>query len=162
MSDRPVSGGRRILRLAGLTTRVAGNYAASRVKSWFQSQDDAERSSERSHRRSGELIAATLGELKGAVMKVGQMASTARDLLPKEVADALSALQREAPPMPFEVIGEQIEREFGAPTETLFARFDRVPFASASIGQVHRAVTDDGREVVVKVQYPGVDDAVDS
>src|SRR5690606_5321047 len=53
-------------------------------------------------------------------------------------------------------------REFGQPPDTLYQRFDRLPFASASIGQVHRATTDDGREVVVKVQYPGVDDAVDS
>jgi len=60
------------------------------------------------------------------------------------------------------VIAEQIERELGSPPEILFRRFDRKPFASASIGQVHRAQVDDGREVVCKVQYPGVDGAVDS
>lgn len=64
--------------------------------------------------------------------------------------------------MDFAVIAEQIEAELGAPPERLFARFDEEPFASASIGQVHRAQTDDGREVVCKVQYPGVDAAVDS
>ena len=64
--------------------------------------------------------------------------------------------------MPYSVIAGQIEKELGAPPEQLFSRFDPKPFASASIGQVHRARTDDGREVVVKVQYPGVDTSVDS
>ncbi|MEM7153678.1 MAG: AarF/ABC1/UbiB kinase family protein [Myxococcota bacterium] len=145
-----------------MTARVATGYTKSRVKSVFQSKEAADRDRLKAHEEAGELIAQTLGELKGAVMKVGQMASIAGDLLPKEMADALGALQREAPPMDFEVIAEQIERELGAPPPMLFERFDPEPFASASIGQVHRARTDDGREVVVKVQYPGVDDAVDS
>ncbi len=145
-----------------MTAQVAGGYAKSRIKSVFQSKDDADQERQQTHQRSGEVIAKTLGELKGAVMKVGQMASVAADILPKEVQEALTSLQREAPPMPYEVIAEQIEREFSAAPQTLFRSFERVPFASASIGQVHRAVTDDGREVVVKVQYPGVDGAVDS
>lgn len=162
MSERPPTKGRRLLRLAGMTAKVTSQYAGARLKAVFQSRDDAQQTIEETHQRSGELIAKTLGELKGAVMKVGQMASIARDVLPKELSDALGALQREAPPMPFEVIAEQIEREFGQAPERLFRRFERLPFASASIGQVHRATTDDGQEVVVKVQYPGVDEAVDS
>jgi predicted unusual protein kinase regulating ubiquinone biosynthesis (AarF/ABC1/UbiB family) len=111
---------------------------------------------------SGERIAETLGELKGAAMKIGQMASIGSDILPKELSDALTKLQKEAPPMPYEVIAEQIERELGSPPELLFNAFDETPFASASIGQVHRATTDDGRDVVVKVQYPGVRSSIDS
>lgn len=162
MAERPVTKGRRLFRLAGMTASVASNYARSRIKSVFQSKDAAKADLEATHQRSGDLIARTLGELKGAVMKVGQMASVARDVLPAELAEALGALQREAPPMPFDVIAEQIEKEFGAAPETLYKQFERTPFASASIGQVHRAITDDGREVVVKVQYPGVDGAVGS
>ncbi|MBK6921948.1 MAG: AarF/ABC1/UbiB kinase family protein [Deltaproteobacteria bacterium] len=162
MNDRPVTKGRRLLRLASMTAQVAGGYAKSRIKAVFQSDADAERDRAQTHARSGELIAKTLGELKGAVMKVGQMASIAKDILPRELAEALATLQREAPPMPFDVIEEQIERELGQSPHALFQRFDRTPFAAASIGQVHRATTDDGREVVVKVQYPGVDEAVDS
>jgi len=150
------------MRLAGMTARVATGYTKSRVKSVFQSKEAAARDRARAHEEAGELIAQTLGELKGAVMKVGQMASIAGDLLPKELSESLGALQREAPPMDFEVIAEQIERELGAPPPMLFDHFDPEPFASASIGQVHRARTDDGRDVVVKVQYPGVDEAVDS
>ncbi len=162
MGDEPVSRRRRLLRLAGMTAHVASSYASSRIKQAFQSEDRAAEERVSQHRRSGERIARTLGELKGAVMKVGQMASIARDFLPAEVAQALSSLQREAPPMPYPVIAAQIERELGGPPEALFDEFHRTALAAASIGQVHRARTDDGRDVVVKVQYPGVDDAVDS
>lgn len=162
MNEGPVSKGRRFFKLAGMTAQVAGSYAATRIKGLFQSEADAERERNAAHELNGGRIAKTLGELKGAVMKVGQMASIASDLLPKEFADALRGLQRQAPPVGFEVIARQIEAELGAPPEVLFSRFEAQPFAAASIGQVHRATTDDGREVVVKVQYPGVDTAVDS
>ena len=145
-----------------MTASVAGNLAKTKVKALFQTDAEAAAAREEANRESGNRIAQTLGELKGAVMKVGQMASIAQDVLPKELSDALGKLQREAPPMEFEIIAEQVERELGAAPEVLFKRFEREPFAAASIGQVHRATTDDGREVVVKVQYPGVEDAVDS
>lgn len=162
MSEGPVTRGRRFFKLASMTAQVAGSYAKTRIKSIFQSEEDAERERSAAHEVNGGRIARTLGELKGAVMKVGQMASIASDLLPKEIAEALRGLQRQAPPVDFSVIARQIEAELGAPPEVLFTRFEVVPFAAASIGQVHRATTDDGREVVVKVQYPGVDAAVDS
>ena len=162
MTEGPVTRGQRFFKLAGMTAQVAGSYAGTRIKSIFQSEEAAESDRKAAHELNGSRIAKTLGELKGAVMKVGQMASIAGDILPRELAEALRGLQREAPPVDYEVIAGQIERELGAPPESLFKRFERTPFASASIGQVHRAVTDDGREVVVKVQYPGVDTAVSS
>ncbi len=162
MTEGPVTRGRRFFKLAGMTAQVAGSYATTRIKSIFQSEENAETDLKAAHERNGGRIAKTLGELKGAVMKVGQMASIASDILPKELAEALRGLQRQAPPVDYEVIAGQIERELGSPPENLFKFFDRKPFASASIGQVHRATTDDGREVVVKVQYPGVDTAVSS
>ena len=145
-----------------MTASVAGNFAKNKIKTAFMNEEAAAHAREDYNREAGNRIAKTLGELKGAVMKVGQMASIASDILPKELAEALGTLQKEAPPMAYEVIAEQIESEFGQPPEALFETFDREPFAAASIGQVHRARTDDGREVVVKVQYPGVDEAVDS
>ncbi len=159
---RPATRGKRFMKLASMTASVAANYAASRVKSAFKSAEDAAVERARSYRESGERIAETLGELKGAAMKLGQMASIQADFLPKEISGALRTLQREAPPMPYQLIEEQIERELGSIPGQLFSRFDPEPFAAASIGQVHRARTDDGREVVVKVQYPGVDRSVDS
>ena len=145
-----------------MTSSVVGRFARSRLENLLRSDDDAEAAWSATYEESGRRIARTLGELKGAVMKVGQMASVVTELLPPEISQALAKLQKDAPPVPFEVIAEQIERELGSPPELLFERFDREPFAAASIGQVHRAKTDDGREVVVKVQYPGVDKSVDS
>ncbi len=162
MDDRPPTRGKRFWKLAGMTASVAGRYAGTRLKGLFQSAEAAAASRAKAHLASGGTITKTLGELKGAVMKVGQMASIAADVLPEEVVQSLRRLQKEAPPMAYEVIADQVESELGQPPERLFDRFDREPFASASIGQVHRARTDDGREVVVKVQYPGVDRAVDS
>ena len=162
MNDGPVTKGRRFFKLAGMTAQVAGSYAKTRIKSLFQSEEAAAQDRREAHELNGGRIARTLGEPKGAVMKVGQMASIAGDILPRELAEALRGLQREAPPVDFAVIAAQIEKELGSPPETLFKTFDRTPFAAASIGQVHRATTDDGREVVVKVQYPRVDTAVSS
>jgi predicted unusual protein kinase regulating ubiquinone biosynthesis (AarF/ABC1/UbiB family) len=162
MSDKPPTKAKRFFKLAGMTASVAGGYAKTRVKAAFKSKLDAQRDLRRSYAQAGEQIAQTLGELKGAVMKVGQMASITADILPQELSNALKKLQHQAPPMAYDVIQEQVTKELGSPPERLFASFDTTPFASASIGQVHRARTDDGREVVCKVQYPGVDLAVDS
>jgi predicted unusual protein kinase regulating ubiquinone biosynthesis (AarF/ABC1/UbiB family) len=107
--------------------------------------------------RNAERIVKTLGELKGAVMKVGQYVSIQADLLPKEFADVLASLQQSAPPVDYELIASVITSEFGKSPQKLFARFDRETYASASIGQVHRAKLADGTEMVVKVQYPGVE-----
>ena len=161
-SQAPPSRARRFLKMAKTTASMAGDATATRIKSWFQSDDEVADSRAASQRRNGERLAETLGELKGAVMKLGQMASVATDLLPAELAEPLEELQRDAPPMPFETVADQIASELGARPETLYAEFDREPFASASIGQVHRAVTDEGRQAVVKVQYPGIDESVGS
>lgn len=95
-------------------------------------------------------------------MKVGQIASQYKDIFPPEVARAISKLQRQAPPMPFKEIQSQVEKELGKSLQDLFQQFDEQPFAAASIGQVHKATLPDGQQVVVKVQYPGVEEACES
>jgi predicted unusual protein kinase regulating ubiquinone biosynthesis (AarF/ABC1/UbiB family) len=162
MAKKPVtSRSGRFLRLAGMTASMAGQYAGQRARRLVgRQEDDAARTE--SYARMAEGIVDTLGDLKGAVMKVGQIASQTQDFLPKEFSNALQKLQKEAPPMPFDIIREQIETELGQPVAELFEYLDEKSYAAASIGQVHRARMHNGAEVIVKVQYPGVDESCDS
>ncbi|MEM6734104.1 MAG: AarF/ABC1/UbiB kinase family protein, partial [Myxococcota bacterium] len=108
-------------------------------------------------------LAKRLSRLRGAAMKLGQMASISSDsMVPPEIAEALSVLRAAADAMPERQVREVLVQNLGRDWETHFERFDFEPMASASIGQVHRARTVDGHEVVLKIQYPGVRASIDS
>ncbi|MBF2719831.1 AarF/ABC1/UbiB kinase family protein [Psychrobacter sp. NG254] len=156
------SSGKRFMKLAGMTASIAGKAAKNSFK--HLSSDEEKRIQARSDLMQdvGIQIAETLGEMKGAVMKVGQIASQYKDVFPPEVATALEKLQKDAPPMPYAQIRAQVERELKAPIAELFLEFEQTPFAAASIGQVHKATLPSGQKVVVKVQYPDVDENCDS
>jgi predicted unusual protein kinase regulating ubiquinone biosynthesis (AarF/ABC1/UbiB family) len=114
----------------------------------------------------GELVD-ELGRMRGAAMKVGQMISMVEfDGLPEaqrdELQHKLATLRDGIPPVPFARLEKLLRKELGAPVESVFSEFDDHAFAAASIGQVHRARTLDGDEVAVKVQYPGVAEAVET
>jgi predicted unusual protein kinase regulating ubiquinone biosynthesis (AarF/ABC1/UbiB family) len=115
---------------------------------------------ERAKQSALELVG-QLGALKGLVMKVGQMASYLPGALPDEAQSILAKLQAESVAMSFERVAEVIEQELGAKPESLFDDFEETPFAAASIGQVHRARFG-GKRVAVKVQYPGIQDVLES
>jgi aarF domain-containing kinase len=107
--------------------------------------------------RNAERLAARLANLRGAAMKLGQLMSLqGEDVLPPEFAQALSVLRSEAAPMPTAQVRRVLGREYGKGWESRFAHFDFEPVAAASIGQVHRARMQDGRDLALKVQYPGV------
>ncbi|HKE19135.1 MAG TPA: AarF/ABC1/UbiB kinase family protein [Kofleriaceae bacterium] len=116
---------------------------------------------DRAHIKSAQEAAALLGSMKGVFMKMGQIVSFAHDALPEQARAALQGLQQDAPPMSFALVREVIEEELGGGLADRFAHIDEEPLAAASIGQVHRARLRDGGDVVVKVQYPGVDRAIE-
>lgn len=110
--------------------------------------------------RTAQDVARELGQMRGVIMKAGQMASVLAEGLPEEARAALATLQADAPPMAPSLAAEVVRAELGAEPERCFLDWQAVPVAAASIGQVHRGVTHDGRRVAVKVQYPGAAEAI--
>jgi predicted unusual protein kinase regulating ubiquinone biosynthesis (AarF/ABC1/UbiB family) len=148
--------------LARVALRIGGRYAARSPQLVFASVD---RRNELRHDlalRSAEDVAEALGSMKGALMKLGQMSSYIYDDMPPAFKATMARLQRNAPPMSPELAASVIREELGDDPERVFQRWDPLAFAAASIGQVHRAITVDGRAVAVKVQYPGIDRTITS
>ncbi|NUO51964.1 MAG: AarF/ABC1/UbiB kinase family protein [Polyangiaceae bacterium] len=149
MGDVGLPSGRlgRLIRLAKLGASTGASLALS---------DDGA--------RAAGIAAEVLGEMRGLAAKVGQMASYVDGMVPEghrpAYERALQALQANAPSSSYASVKETIESELGGPVDRLFTSFEEKPFASASIGQVHRAKLEDGRAVAVKVQHPGIDKAV--
>ena len=162
MSKNASTPGRRFMKLASMTASIATKTVSNSIRNFNADEDKKNEARSQLFQDIGLQIADTLGEMKGAAMKVGQIASQYKDIFPPEVARAIAKLQRQAPPMPFAEIKQQVEKELGQSLDKAFKHFDEQPFAAASIGQVHKATLPNGTLVVVKVQYPGVDTACES
>jgi predicted unusual protein kinase regulating ubiquinone biosynthesis (AarF/ABC1/UbiB family) len=154
-------------QLAGLGTRVGATYVSTAARKVFASAERRVVLDEQRELRTAAQVAERLGTMKGALMKLGQMASYLDDGLPAPLRAALAELQSNAPPMSAELAAEVVTHQLGAAPEQVFMEWDPQPIAAASIGQVHRAIAMDhergeARAVAVKVQYPGVAEAVEA
>lgn len=164
VSDLPRTSSSRAVRLAGLPLGIAGRAAGSLGRRALGRGEGG--LSEELADQAAEQVFAVLGELKGGAMKVGQALSVFEAGMPEKYAapfrDALTKLQSEAPPLPPGEVEKVLDAQLGLRWRERFSDFDGSAAAAASIGQVHRARWADGREVAVKVQYPGAGEALRS
>lgn len=162
MTDITKGQGRRNAKLASLPIGMAGRAAAGFGKRMVGR--DKDEVNQELLEKSAEQLFAVLGELKGGAMKVGQALSIMEAAIPDEFGEpfreALTKLQADAPPMPAAKVHKVLDQQLGTRWRERFREFSDEPAASASIGQVHKGVWSDGREVAVKVQYPGADHAL--
>lgn len=162
MSERPILGGRarRAASLAKLATSAGISLAGARRA---ERRGDAA-AADAGHEQVAEAVFQTLGTMKGAAMKLGQMLAFVDLDADADTTDIyrsrLNGLLAQAPPTDTAAIEASVTEQYGAPPDEVFARWDRQPLAVASIGQVHRAMLPDGTEVAVKVQHPGIAEAV--
>jgi len=161
----PTSRVGRTAKIGGLAAGQAIRQAGTRAANVARTKDQGQAALERRHIEAAEQIVAALGTMKGAAMKVGQVMSFLDvGLVPEEYREEfqhkLAALRDAAPTVSFKDMRKVIEEELDDPLEEVFVEFDQEPIAAASIGQVYRARLANGRQVAVKVQYPGVAAAV--
>ena len=143
-----------------LAARGGARYAASAPRLFAAAGERRQQLRDDLALRTAQDVADTLGTMKGVLMKIGQLASYVDDGLAPSARRVLSRLQDSVPPMSAELAAGVIAAELGAAPERVFKEWDPLPIAAASIGQVHRAITADGQAVAVKVQYPGIADAI--
>ncbi|GAB2222960.1 hypothetical protein Droror1_Dr00017092 [Drosera rotundifolia] len=148
---------KRRVKVFGLALLIYMDYKALQQRGkWFKSKAKEDAVWKKAHERNAKRVLQLMIELEGLWVKLGQYLSTRADVLPVAYINLLKQLQDSLPPRPLEEVCSTIEKELGKAMEGLFSDFEKVPLATASIAQVHRAVLKNGQEVVVKVQHDGV------
>jgi predicted unusual protein kinase regulating ubiquinone biosynthesis (AarF/ABC1/UbiB family) len=143
--------------------KIAAKITGSAMIDQFKKSDQSMNASIiEATKQNAKMMVKTMGEMKGAAMKLGQFLSMDPDMIDPDFAKELAVLQKEAPPVPFKDIQTAVEKRLNQTFEQCFHFFDPKPLGTASIGQVHYAILKDGREVAVKVQYEGIKDSLES
>lgn len=150
----------RVTRLARFGSTTLTSHLIGRVLGLVSSGEMKARLELQQRQRMADELAVMLGEMKGLAMKAAQQTSYRSPNRDDPTTEAFGRLLQEAPPMDPRAVAAVVGADFGSPPEKLFAEWDPEPLGSASIGQVHGAVTHDGRHVAVKVQYPGAPEAL--
>jgi predicted unusual protein kinase regulating ubiquinone biosynthesis (AarF/ABC1/UbiB family) len=159
---------RRSAKLGSVVGVQGARYAGTKATNVARSEEGGREKLEQRHLETAIKMVGALGQMKGAAMKLGQFASFIdTEFIPEEYREIyqeqLAKLRTDAPSMPWEKVERMLDEEYdGEPLDELFAEFEHEAFAAASIGQVHRATLLDGRAVAVKVQYPGIAEAMDA
>jgi predicted unusual protein kinase regulating ubiquinone biosynthesis (AarF/ABC1/UbiB family) len=153
---------RRAARLVQLGAGLAGSYLAHRLQRPFVSEEHAEKQQRALKRSNAKKVREELQDLRGPIMKLGQALSMQTQFLGNDMVQELSGLQMHAPAMHPTLMRAQFKASFGKPPEDMFRSFEPEPFAAASLGQVHRAITSNGEGVAVKIQYPAMREVIQS
>jgi Predicted unusual protein kinase len=151
---------RRAIKMASMGANVASSYLGYALQSVFTSKDERQRKLKSTHSRVARKVRDEMLLLRGPAMKLGQTLSLQTGILPEETLAELSALQMQAPGMHPSLVRVQVKQGLGKEPEEIFETFSLEPVAAASLGQVHEAQAHGKKRVAVKIQYPGIRDAI--
>ncbi len=162
MSDLPSSQLARAGVVGTTAMKIGVGKLKNKAKRPFLSEQGKQDAVLMQHDADAEVLFKAITKLRGTAVKIAQMLGMESDLLPDKVREELSKSYHQVPPLNRVLVQKVITGEFGKSSDQIFEKFDHVAMAAASLGQVHRAEVDNGREVAVKVQYPGIHVSIDS